>query len=259
MSLRAALDAQGLDWLVAHWPGVAGARGFATTRNGPHGATFDLGPAHADALDASRREAVLANRVALERFVPSRPVWLEQVHGHDVVTIDADSLERARATPPVADAAVTRLRNLPLGIRVADCLPVLFVDDEASVIGAAHAGWRGLAGGVLEATIEAMRVTPSRLAAWLGPAIGADAFEVGDDVLDAFVAADAGAAAHFTRHGERKWKTDLALLARRRLAQAGVDRVSGDSPCTFTHSTRFFSWRRDRTPARQAALAWLDG
>jgi YfiH family protein len=259
MSLRASFDAQALDWLVADWHGVERVRGFATTRNGPSGTAFDLGPARFDALEPSRRQAVLANRAALRRFLPSTPVWLEQVHGRDVVTLAAGSLDRARCDPPVADAAVTRVRNVPLGIRIADCLPVLLVDDDATVVAAAHAGWRGLAGGVLEATIDAMDARPSRIVAWLGPAIGAAAFEVGDDVLDAFTARDADAATFFRRHRDRKWIADLPALARHCLARAGVVRVTSGSPCTFSEPDRFFSWRRDRTPARQAALAWLDG
>ncbi len=141
-------------------------------------------------------------------FLPSPPVWLEQVHGRDVVVIDERTLDASRATPPVADAAVTRLPGVPLSIRVADCLPVLFADEKGSVVGAAHAGWRGLAAGVLEATVVAMDVPADAIVAWIGPGIGPRAFEVSDDVRDAFVVHDRGTAAHFVpRSPGNGWPT----------------------------------------------------
>lgn len=257
MTVRTAFAAHAPDdWLVADWP-RARAHGFATSRHGPDSAWFDLGPARLDALEPDARARVLANRTSLQRYLPSAPVWLEQVHGTVVAAIDDASLEHARRDPPVADAAVTRLRGVPIAIRVADCLPVLFVDDDSTIVAAAHAGWRGLAAGVLESTVRAMDADPARIEAWFGPAIGPGAFEVGDDVRDAFVAGDPEASAHFVARAAGKWLADLPALARRRLARVGVTRVSGTSPCTFSASSRYFSWRRERTSARQAALVWL--
>jgi hypothetical protein len=158
--------------------------------------------------------------------------------------------------PPVADAVVPRLPGVPLCIRVADCLPVLFADDEGAVVAAAHAGWRGLAAGVLEATVAAMDVPADAIVAWLGPGIGPRAFEVSDDVRDVFVARDRDAAAHFVPRSQGKWLADLPALARRRLAAAGVARVGGGNLCTYTEGARFHSYRRDRTAARLGAFVW---
>ncbi len=142
---------------------------------------------------------------------------------------------------------------------IADCLPVLFCDDDAAVVAAAHAGWRGLAAGVLERTVERMGVTPRRVRAWLGPAIGPTAFEVGDEVRAAFVGADPGATAAFVAGGvPGKWLADLCALARRRLTLAGVERIDGGSVCTVADPAHFYSYRRDGTTGRFAALIWLE-
>ena len=246
------------EWILPRWDAPPGVRGFVTTRVHPDArmTEFDMGPARLDALDEDRRAVVVANRAVLSSRLPGAPVWLEQTHGRDVAMIDARTLEASRAAPPVADAAVTRLLDVPLAIRVADCLPVFLADDDASVIGAAHAGWRGLAAGVLEATVASMDVAPASLGAWLGPAIGASAFEVGDDVVDAFVRDDPGARACFASLRAGKWLADLPALARRRLAACGVLRVRGGEACTWSDAARYFSWRRDRTPHRMAALLW---
>jgi YfiH family protein len=143
-------------------------------------------------------------------------------------------------------------------VQVADCMPVLLADRAGTVVAVAHAGWRGLAGGVIERTVEAMRANPGELAAWLGPAIGQDAFEVGEEVRAAFVAGDAGAAAAFRPGAPGKWHADLYALARRRLARLGVAAVAGGGWCTFTDEARFFSYRRSRVTGRMAALVWLD-
>ena len=228
MKLAQRFEEQGLDWIVPDWAAPANVHGFATTRNGG-----DTGV-----------------------FLPSPPVWLQQVHGTSVATVDAATLGPIRHLPPIADAAMTRLAGVPLAVRVADCLPVLFTDVDGSVVAAAHAGWRGLAAGVLEATISAMEVAPDRLAAWLGPAIGRRAFEVGDDVRDAFCSRDTKAAAHFAVVRRGKWLADLPALARMRLARAGVTRVAADAACTFSEPARFFSYRRDRDNGRMAAFVW---
>jgi YfiH family protein len=246
------------DWIVPHWDAPSNVRGFVTTRAHPDAPAtpFDLGPAKLEALDDERRAAVVAHRAFLDARLPSPPVWLEQTHGRDVALIDDVNLPACRGKPPVADAAVTRLADVPLAVRVADCLPVFLVDEATSVIAVAHAGWRGLAAGVLQATLDVMSVEPRTVRAWLGPAIGATAFEVGDDVLEAFVDGDEGAQACFMRAGASKWRADLAALARRRLAASGVTRVHGGDLCTASDASRFFSWRRDRTPHRMAAVLW---
>jgi polyphenol oxidase len=253
--LAQAFAAQGLDWIVPSWSAPARAHAFMTTRNGGGGdgarASLDVGGAH-DGDDP----AVVENRRRLAAFLPAPPVWLEQIHGRDVANVDAGNIAVLRATPARADALVTRLADVPLAIRVADCIPVLFAARDESVVAAAHAGWRGLAGGVVEATLAAMRVPPASVAAWLGPAIGAAAFEVGDDVRNAFTRDDAGARAHFAAGRDGRWQCDLRALARRRLAAAGVVEVAGDDACTHTGRARFFSYRRDGATGRMAAFVW---
>jgi YfiH family protein len=155
-----------------------------------------------------------------------------------------------------ADAATARTPGRVCAVLTADCLPVLFCDQAGTTVAAAHAGWRGLAGGVLEATVAAMAVPAGGLLAWLGPAIGPAAFEVGGEVREVFVGADPAAAAAFVAKGGDKWLCDLYALARRRLALAGVARVSGGGLCTFTDEKRFYSYRRDRSTGRMASLIW---
>lgn len=245
-----------LDWIVPAWHGPARVRALFTTRSGgAAGADFDAGPAHptADELAGSVGEC----RRRLRAWLPADPVWLEQVHGRDVVAVDAASAEAMRAAPPRADAALTRSPGVVVSVRVADCLPVLLADRAATVVAVAHAGWRGLAAGVLEAAVAAMQVAPSDVAVWIGPAIGARAFEVGADVRDAHCADDTGADAHFAPIAAGKWHADLPALARRRLAAAGVSDVVVDGACTHADAARFHSWRRDRTRGRMALLAWL--
>jgi YfiH family protein len=260
MTLAQRLRAVGLDWLVPNWPVPGNVQALFTTRNGGTGtgaaATLDLGPAHVATLEAAERATVLANRDRVAAFLPSVPVVLEQVHGTHVATVSAATLDAMRDRPPVADAVVTRLPNVPLAVRVADCLPVLLADDAGQVVAIAHAGWRGLAAGVLEATVDAMNVEPAALAAWLGPSIGPGAFEVGEDVRDAFCSVDKGAAAHFAAIRPAKWMADLTALAAMRLQRAGVGRVASESACTFSDPARFFSYRRDRGTARMAAFVW---
>lgn len=264
MSLAARLSRSGLDWIVPDWDAPAPVQGFVTTRSGAApedagptaSAGVDLGPSHLERVDAATRAPILASRRVVAAFLPSPPVWLEQVHGRDVAVIDERTLDASRAAPPVADAVVTRLPGVPLAVRVADCLPVLFADGRGSVVAAAHAGWRGLAAGVLEATVAAMAVRADAIVAWIGPGIGPRAFEVSDDVRDTFVVRDRNAAAHFVPRSPGKWLADLPALARQRLAAAGVARVGGGNLCTYTDAARFHSFRRDRTAARFGAFVW---
>jgi hypothetical protein len=185
--------------------------------------------------------------------LPGEPCWLNQVHGTRVV--DAAHPDGV----PDADAVVSRSAGAVCVVMTADCLPVLLCDRAGSVVGAAHAGWRGLQGGVIEATVAAMQVSPSEVIAWLGPAIGPTAFEVGDEVRAAFVGDAAVAAAAFQPSATPgKWLADIYLLARQRLQVLGVNSISGGDLCTVTDRERFFSYRRDGVTGRMASLIWLD-
>jgi hypothetical protein len=187
-----------------------------------------------------------AGRARLRALLPGEPRWLHQVHGSRV--IDADTT----TSVVQADAAVARHRGTVCIVKIADCMPVLFADEAGSVVAAAHAGWRGLAAGVLEATIEAMRA-PSAISAWLGPAIGPSVYEVGDEVR----AAIGGPEAAFTATRPGHWLLDLYAIARARLQAKGVQRIDGGGFCTYTERERFFSYRRDRGQMRMAAAVWL--
>jgi YfiH family protein len=208
------------------------------------------GPARIRALFSTRAIDVPGAR--LRAALPSDPVWLTQVHGAACVDVD-----RMQDALPPADAAVTRMPNVAIAVRTADCLPVLFGDSAGTVVGVAHAGWRGLAAGVLESTVAALAVAPADLAAWIGPAIGAGKFEVGRDVFDTYCASDPSCAVHFRPLREDKWLADLAGLARQRLARAGVTRIDGGRWCTHTDVERFHSYRREKGTGRMALVAWL--
>ncbi len=238
-------------WIVPDWPAPAGVRALSTTRAG------GVSVAPYDSLNLGTHVGddpanVAANRAQVRRIVPSEPAWLNQVHG--TVVVDAASV----AGVPDADASVSRTPGAVCVVMTADCLPVLLCDRAGTVVGAAHAGWRGLHGGVIEATVTAMQVAPADVIAWLGPAIGPTAFEVGDEVRAAFVAVDAIADAAFKPAGQPgKWLADIYLLARQRLAALGVTAVYGGDCCTVSESRRFFSYRRDGVTGRMASLVWL--
>jgi YfiH family protein len=182
----------------------------------------------------------------LSALLPAEPAWLRQVHGTRVVRLDRG------VSNPEADAAVTGTKNQVCAIRAADCMPVLLVDEGATVVGAAHAGWRGLSAGVIENTVQAMGIPGERVLAWLGPAIGPKVYEVGDEVRDAFREKDAFSP---TRPGH--WLLDLYAVARQRLRSYGVERIFGGSYCTYSEAQRFYSYRRDGSSGRMAALIWL--
>jgi len=237
------------DWIVPGWPAPANVKALITTRaggvsKGPF-ASFNLGLRTGD-----DPQAVAANRDRLNSLLPQQPSWLRQVHGTSV--IEADTL----AGRPEADAGIARRPGTVCAVLVADCIPVLLADRAGTTIAIAHAGWRGLAGGVIENTARRMAVDPRGLIAYLGPGIGPGAFEVGADVRDAFLACDADAAAAFTPHAAGKWLADLFLLARQRLRRAGVGEIHGGALCTYSNARRFFSYRRERTTGRMAALIW---
>ncbi len=235
------------------WPAPPGVRALMTTRQGgtspPPWDSLNLGVAVGD--DPAR---VSANRALLGTLLPQPPRWLRQVHGRAVVHADA---VRAHA-PPEADAAWTATAGVVCCVQVADCLPVLLSTRDGSAVGAAHAGWRGLAGGVIEAAVAAMPAPAAAVIAWLGPAIGPAHFEVGGEVRAAFVGHDPDSAADFRSHGPGKWLADLFALARRRLRAAGVEAMHGGGLCTVSDPARFFSHRRDRPGGRMAALVWIE-
>lgn len=236
------------------WRTPTGVRSAFTTRlGGVSVAPWDSFNVAAHVGDAP--DAVAANRVRLREKLqlPAEPAWLNQVHGAEVVDLDAAPIT---GVPMTADASFTRAANRVCVIMVADCLPVLFASRDGQTIGAAHAGWRGLAGGVLENTVRAMGVVPGELSAWLGPAISREHFEVGGDVRDAFVTGDSGTASLFAPNARGRWQADLPGLARRRLAALGVGDVSGGEWCTFADRARFYSHRRDGRGGRLAALVW---
>lgn len=191
-----------------------------------------------------------AVRDRLRKRLPAEPCWLRQVHGTAV--IDASKYVGAVE----ADAAFTREKGVVCAVMAADCMPVLLADEQGEAVGAAHAGWRGLSAGVIEATVAAMGVPAGRLHAWLGPAIGPGAYEVGPEVRDAFLAKDPAAASAFVANRPGHWLLDLYAVARQRLASLGISRVGGAGFCTHSDA-RFFSYRRDRASGRMAAVIWL--
>jgi len=256
---RRMVDA-GLDWIIPNWEVAALVHALATTRHGGASsgaqATLDLG---AESLPAGVTAApILENRRTLAQFLPAAPVWLTQRHGAAIAKIDASNAQAALASPPAADAAVTREPNVVLCVRTADCLPVLFADRAGTMVGIAHAGWRGLAAGILEATVASLDCARPEVVAWLGPAIGPRSFEVGRDVYDAFCSADATTAGCFIPNGDGKWFANLYEIARRRLARIGVTRVTGGDYCTMLEPARFFSYRRERDTGRMATLIWIE-
>ena len=213
--------------LVPDWPAPPGVRAVMTTRN--------------------------TTEAELRGLLPGEPAWLRQVHGTRVVRLDQG------VSNPEADAAVTATKNRVCTVRAADCMPVLLADESGTVVGAAHAGWRGLCAGVIEATLEEMQLPGNRVLAWLGPAIGPKVYEVGDEVRAAFLARDAAAETAFSPARPGHWLLDLYAVARQRLHSSGVDRIFGGGYCTYSDPQRFHSYRRDGTSGRMAALIWLSG
>ena len=240
-----------VEWITPDWPAPAGVRALSTLRAGgvSRGEYAALNLALHVGDDAA---AVRENRDRLLRAagVPVEPCWLEQVHGAAV--IDADDWQ-----PGVqADAAFARYPDVVCAVLTADCLPVLLCARDGGAVAAIHAGWRGLAAGVIEATVVALGA--DALMAWLGPAIGPQAFEVGEEVRAAFVAADAGAAAAFHPTTDGRWLADIYLLARRRLQRLGIADVYGGGECTRRDRARFYSYRRDGRTGRMASLIWRE-
>ncbi len=241
----------GIGWLPAEFGAPSAVCGGTTTRDGGLSrgslASFNLA-AHV----ADDPAAVSANRARLrtDLALPAEPLWLRQVHGAEVVVHDGSR------SAPEADAAVAFEPGRVLAVLTADCLPVAFASRDGTRLGLAHAGWRGLAAGVLDRTVAALGVSGADLLAWLGPAIGASAFEVGDEVRVAFVAGHAADAAAFTPNERGRWQADLYALARARLGRLGISTVAGGGECTFRDAGRFYSHRRDPRGGRMATLLW---
>lgn len=262
-------------WIDAQWPAPPGVRTITTLRHGlgVSAAPFDslnLGVRNGDDIAAvATNRALLGHALGL----PSAPRWLRQVHGTAIARFDGDAVRvTGDAAPavatagrdsgsdgPIADAAVTSDAGTVLAILTADCLPVVFAARDGGEIAAAHAGWRGLAAGVLEATLAVMHTPPDRLLAWLGPAAGPLAYEIGSEVRDAFLAHAPAAADAFTATRPGHWTVDLYALARQRLTVAGISpsAIHGGTRCTITEADHFFSHRRDGRSGRIATLAWI--
>lgn len=246
------MTATALDWMVPDWPLTGRVNVVSTLRSGgvsegPY-ASFNLA-AHV----GDRPEAVAANRRRLRvaAQLPAEPLWLEQVHGVDVVQHD-DARAGMRA-----DAAVAFEPGRVCAVMTADCLPVVLADEDATRVAVAHAGWRGLLGGVLEASIAELGEAARGLHAWLGPAIGPEAFEVGAEVREAYVGRVRGSEACFLYNERGRYFADLYRLARLVLESAGVVAVHGGGWCTHRDRERFFSFRRDGVTGRMATLAWI--
>lgn len=243
-----------IGWITPDWPAPNNVAALATLRGGgvsegPY-ASLNLATHVGD-----RAEHVARNRALLREAarLPAEPLWLEQVHGTTVW----DAAQTC-VSPPTADAAIATADRRVCTIMTADCLPVLFCDLDGKAVGAAHAGWRGLAGGVIDATIAAMGTPVARMIAWLGPAIEQPAFEVGDEVREQFVARTAAHFDAFDRNARGRWQADIYRLARVELERAGIAGVYGGGFNVFADAERFFSYRRDKQTGRMATLIWFE-
>jgi polyphenol oxidase len=244
-------------WIEPEWPVPPNVHALSTTRRGGVSnapwSSLNLGghvndnPAH---VSENRR------RLIEHAALPDTPQWLTQVHGSAVLELSAN--HRQSRQPPRADAAYSASPGAICAVLTADCLPVLFADAAGREVAAAHAGWRGLAGGVLEETLAHFSAPPGELRAWLGPAIGPAVFEVGADVKTAFTAWSSACETAFVGSGEGRWLADIYELARLRLRQAGLFNIFGGGWCTFSDAERFFSFRRDGETGRMATLIWID-
>ena len=249
----------GLQFLTPDWAAPRSVRAaFTLRRGGVSAAPFDSLNVAAHVGDDSQAVAKNRRRLRDGLRLPQEPAWMEQVHRTEVLDLDlSDLAARAASSSVAADAALTRRAGRVCVVQVADWLPVLFAARDGSAVAAAHAGWRGLAAGVLEATVKSLAVDTGGLLAWIGPGIGPAHFEVGDEVRGAFLAHDNAAAAAFSINTRGRWQCDLPLLARARLAALGIAAVTGGTWCTYADASRFFSFRRDGRCGRMAAVIWL--
>jgi YfiH family protein len=238
-------------WIVPQWSAPPGVRALVTTKAGG----ISVGPWSGLNLGDHVGDdpvAVAENRRRVSAGLPAEPVWLKQVHGtHCVDTAKVSAGHEA-------DAAFTRSRRVVCAVMTADCLPVLLCDAAGTVVAAAHAGWRGLAAGVIEATVKAMAVPATELHAWLGPAIGPQSFEVGGEVRTVFADHDSDAVSAFAAQSNGKWLCDIYQLAQQRLTRLGVRRINSADFCTVRDADSFYSYRRDGVTGRFASLIWLE-
>jgi YfiH family protein len=243
-----------LDWITPDWPAAPEVRALSTQRgggaSGPPYESLNLGAHVGDSA-----EAVAENRRRLRALakLPAEPGWLSQQHGTEVLDLDGP-----QDAPRAADASFTRRAGPVCAILTADCLPVLLASESGAGVAAVHAGWRGLAAGVIEATVGALGLPPSSLLAWLGPGIGCGYFEIGGEVREALLRGDPEAKEAFVQNARGRYMADLAALARRRLERLGVARIYGGDACTYASPERYFSYRRDGRTGRQATLIWLE-
>lgn len=241
-----------IHYLQPNWPSLSGVNALITTRQGG----VSSGPFAQLNLSnyvGDNAEAVAQNRALLRTLLPAEPIWLRQTHSNTV--IDA---ARPHKHAPEADASFSRQPGVVCAVLTADCLPVLLVDQEATTVAAVHAGWRGLAKGILENTVAALAIAPQRLLAYLGPAIGPKAFEVDEEVRATFIAHQPHASEAFTASPvEGKYLGNLYFLAQQRLQSAGVKHIFGGQYCTFNDSQHFYSFRREAQCGRMASLIWL--
>ena len=244
--------------LVPDWPAPEHVKAVITLRTGLGVGGISQG-AYADFNLATHvgdePQQVLSNRQLLttQLNLPSEPVWLEQVHSQEVVRA-----EDAQGRLVKADAAYTSQNQLPCVVMTADCLPLLVTDIQGRCVAAIHAGWRGLAEGIIKTTLDKLPVENKELLVWLGPAIGPQAYEVGDDVRQAFMQRDSNASKAFAQVDEAHWLMDIYQLARQQLKQLGVQQIFGGEYCTYSDETRFYSFRRDQVTGRMASIIWLD-
>lgn len=241
-----------ISFIQPNWPAPTNIKAYTTTRIGGFSCTpYDTLNLATHVNDDPIN--VEKNRILLREFLhlPDEPLWLTQVHGVEVV--------QAELQQPyvVADAAYTREKNIVCAVQTADCLPVLICDRAATCVAAIHAGWKGLAAGIIEETIKTLKILGSDLLVWLGPAIGPQAFEVGEDVYETFITHDSNAALGFKKIDNKKWLANMYLLAKQRLHQLGVQNIYGGEFCTYTDKERFFSYRRDNMTGRMASLIWI--
>ncbi|WP_199609176.1 peptidoglycan editing factor PgeF [Flocculibacter collagenilyticus] len=251
-----------IDIIQPNWPAPAQIKAYVTSRAGglsaPPYQSFNLAQHVGD-----NTSHVTANRTLLQEQLdlPSKPIWLNQVHGTHVIHISEDYLATFQAnarTPefaPECDGSLTALENVVCTVLTADCLPLLFTNKQGTQVAAVHAGWRGLGAGIIEQTLALFHCEPADILVWLGPAIGATKFEVGQDVYKFFIAKNPQDSKAFNIEG-KKWLADIYQLAKLRLNRAGVTDIFGGEECTFT-DPRFFSYRRDGVTGRMASLIWI--
>jgi YfiH family protein len=246
-------------YLLPNWPAATKIRAYFTTRQGgfsqgPY-ASFNLGDHVGDEVDFVKKNREL---LIQDLNLPAAPIWPNQIHGIDV--IDADNIDKnTKINMPTADAMFATKPNIVCAILTADCLPIFVCDKNASCVGIIHGGWRSLAAGIIDATVKKLPVEPKDLFIWLGPAIGPEKFEVGEEVRDQFLAnsREAERAFKIINTKTNKFLANIYLLATQQLNQLGIHRIFGGEYCTYTDQENFFSYRRDKTTGRMASLIWI--